>query len=219
MTKKLIGVFASVAMLSSGMALANKEHEGKEKEKQTQVEKQPQEQIGTGGSGQQDTGRQVGTGARGGMGQQPGQMEQPEQLSANQLTGRVVKSERRTIWVEHAGAVVPLKVDKNTQFLDPNLKRATDIKEGDQIRASFEVKETDNVATSIQMATGAGLGGSGQDVLTPDEGINEQPMETLPPSQEGTGGAGMEVPDIHEAPGADTGEVLDPAPENSRGDY
>lgn len=167
MTKKLIGVFASVALMSSGMALA---HDKEKKETQTQV------QGGTGGSGT--------------TGQYQGGSGTAEQLGGNQLTGRVVKSDRSTIWVEHAGAIVPLKIDKNTHFTDPNVKRATDIKEGEQIRASFEVRKTENVATSIGMSSGMGQGGSGSDVMKPDQGIN-QPSESMPPSP-GTGGSGME---------------------------
>jgi hypothetical protein len=151
-----------------------------------------------------------------------GQMGSSEQLGGNQLTGRVVKSEKKTIWVEHMGAIVPLKIDKNTQFTDPSLKRATDIKEGDQIRASFEVRKTDNVATSIGMSSGMGegQGGSGSDVLKPDKGIN-QPSDTLPPSP-GTGGSGKEESDINEGfspdSSLDSGDV-DQDQSKSTGDY
>ncbi len=236
MTKKLMGLFASVALMSSGMAFAHSDKADKNQQTQTQ--------SGTGGAGTQGTGQsgsmqgtdtggsgtqtgsgsqvgsgtgtgsgsQVGSGAQGGMGQQGGQAGQSgtlgqsgqsgtlgqsgtaDPLSGNQITGRVVKSDRKTIWVEHAGAIVPLKIDKNTQFTDANLKRATDIKEGDQIRASFEVRKTDNVVTSIGMSSDMGQGGSGlesgSDVLSPDQGIN-QPSDSLPPSP-GTGGSGSE---------------------------
>lgn len=195
--KKLIGLFASVALMGSGMALA-----------QDQAMQDPQTQSQSG---------------KGGSGSQMGHTGMSEQMGGNQLTGRVVKSERKMIWVEHMGAVVPLKIDKNTQFTDPTLKRATDLKEGDQIRASFEVKKTENIATSIgKGGLGEGQGGSGSDVMKPDQGIN-QPMESLPPSP-GTGGSGRneQSGDIHEGASPDSG--LKPGDVNSdqsksTGDY
>jgi opacity protein-like surface antigen len=204
MTKKLIGVFASVALMSSGLALAH------DKSKQ---ETQTQSQSSTGGSGSAGMGQQQ-SGQRG----KSGQMGASEQLGGNQLTGRVVKSEAKTIYVEHAGAIVPLKIDKNTQFTDPSLKRATDIKEGDQIRASFEVRKTDNVATSIGMSSGMneGQGGSGSDVLSPDQGIN-QPSNTLPPSG-GTGGSGNLGSDINEGSSPNSGASSGSSSGSSSGD-
>jgi hypothetical protein len=238
--KKLTGLFAAVALMSSGMALAN---EGKQQDKQ-----QTQSQSGTGGAGSQssDHGMSKSSGSLGGAGQsgstqgtgsdiggsgsqtgagtsgtqagsgsstgsgssvttgsasgsgtsgttgttgsqmgQSGQSGMTDSLAGNQITGRVVKSDRKTVWVEHAGAIVPLKVDKNTQFGDPSLKRASDLREGDEIRASFEVRKTDNVATSIQKNTDVGQGGSGSDAMMPDQGIND----TLPPSND-IGGSG-----------------------------
>jgi hypothetical protein len=175
MTKRLIGLFTSVALMGSGIAFAN---EGVKK----QESQQTQSQGATGGSGSMGA-------------DQSGQMGQSEQVSGNQLTGRVVKSEKKMVWLEHMGAIVPLKIDKNTQFNDPSLKKATDIKEGDEIRASFEVRKTDNVATSIEKAEGTG--GSGTEVMSPDSSINEPPG-TLP-ADEGTGGGGrddLSPPDI-----------------------
>lgn len=201
MTKKLMGLFASVALMGSGMALA---HDQEKKDTQTQS------QSGTGGSGTE-------------VQQQSGQMGQSgmnEQLGGNELTGRVVKSDKKTIWVEHMGAIVPLKIDKNTQFTDPSLKRATDIKEGDQIRASFEVRKTDNVAKSIGMSSDMGQGGSGSDVMKPDKGIN-QPSDTLPPSP-GTGGSGKEEGDINEGFSPDSSLNPGDVPQDqgkSTGDY
>jgi opacity protein-like surface antigen len=197
MTKKLMGLFASVALMSSGMALA---HDKEKKDTQTQSQ-------GAGGSG--TTGQH-----------QSGQSGMTDQLSGNQLTGRVVKSDKKTIWIEHMGAIVPLKIDKNTQFTDPSLKRATDIKEGDQIRASFEVRKTDNVATSIGMSSDMGQGGSGLDVLMPDKGIN-QPSDRLPPSP-GTGGSGKEGSDINEGFSPDSSldsPDVDQDQSKSTGDY
>lgn len=177
--KKLIGLFASVTLLGSGMAFA-----------QSQMDtSQSQQKQGQSGSMQQ--GSDIG-----GSGTQSGQMGQSGQinpLSGNQLTGRVVKSEKKMVWIEHAGAIVPLKIDKNTQFTDPSLKRAQDLKEGDEIRASFEVRKTDNVATSIGKA--AGTGGSGTEVMSPDSSINQP--STLPSKK----GSDLGSPDINSGTG------------------
>ncbi|KFE71801.1 hypothetical protein [Hyalangium minutum] len=212
--KKLTGLFAAVALMSPGMALAN---EGKKHDQQ-----QTQNQSNTGGSGVQTT---TGSSPESslGTGNQMGQSGTTNPLSGNQITGRVVKSDKKMIWVEHAGAIVPLKVDKNTQFTDPSLKRASDFKEGDEIRASFEVRKTDNVATSIQKNTDVGQGGSGSDVMMPDKGIN-QPSDTLPPSSvppmnEGLGGSGDLGPDItHQGSDLGTGSDVNQGNKTS-GDF
>jgi hypothetical protein len=202
--KKLIGLFASVVLMGSGVALANEGKQHDKQQTQTQGSMQPGSDIGGSGQGTQT---------------QVGQSGVTNPLSGNQITGRVVKSDRKTIWVEHAGAIVPLKVDKNTQFADPNLKRASDFKEGDEIRASFEVRKTDNVATNIEKSTGAGMGGSGSDVMKPDNGIN-QPSDTLPPSPDGTGGSGDLGSDIDkDKQGSDLGTGSDVKEGKTSGDF
>jgi hypothetical protein len=223
MMKKLTGLFAAVALMSSGVALAN---EGKKQDKE-----QTQSQ-GMGGSGSLGSDQGAGSlgveqpsstqGDIGGSGTQVGQSGMPGQLGGNQLQGRVVKSDRKTVWIEHMGAIVPLKVDKNTQFADRDMKRASDFKEGDQVRASFEVRETDNVATSISKDLGAGQGGSGSDVMMPDTGINE-PLDTLPPSSvppvdDSIGGSGNLGSDIdNQDSDFDTGSDVNPG--TRTGDY
>ncbi|HEX8702228.1 MAG TPA: hypothetical protein VF815_25575, partial [Myxococcaceae bacterium] len=115
------------------------------------------------------------------------------------------------VWVEHAGAIVPLKIDKQTQFGDANIKRAQDFQEGDQIRASFEVRQTDNVATNIQKAD-SNLGGSGSTMGndTGGSGLDtgtDIDQNTLPPSpiDNGTGGSGSGT-----GTGTGTGTDLNP---------
>ncbi|WP_224369349.1 hypothetical protein [Hyalangium versicolor] len=198
-TKKLMGLFASVALMSSGMALANEGKKHDSQHQQTQNQGSTNQGSSIGGSGT------VGTDQGSSQSGQMGQGSMHTQLSGNQLTGRVVKNDKKTVWIEHAGAIVPLKIDKNTQFADPSLKRAQDIKEGDEIRASFEIRKTDNVATSIEKSTNSGMGGSGTEVMSPDSSINQSPG-TLPPN-DGTGGSGRDSdvlsPDIHNGAGSD----------------
>lgn len=169
MKTKLIGLIASVALMGSGAALAGDE---KKHDKQTQS------QGATGGSGTQGSTGQVGsTGQQGSM----------QQLGSNEITGRVVKTSKKMVWVEHAGAIVPLKINKQTQFADPTLKRAQDFKEGDEIRANFEVQKTDNIATSIQRAS-SGMGGSGLDMSKDPDALPPSP-----PLDDGTGGSGSDL--------------------------
>ena len=76
-------------------------------------------------------------------------------IAATELKGELVKMEGKTLYVKHMGAIVPLKFDKYTRFDDKK-----DLKEGTEVRASFTVKgKTTNLATSV--STQAGTGGSG----------------------------------------------------------
>jgi len=71
-------------------------------------------------------------------------------LGKNELTGKVVRADKNTVYVDHMGAVVPLKIEPNTKFESAGITKANDLKEGQEIRASFTVKEkTTNVATAI----------------------------------------------------------------------
>lgn len=200
MTKRLIGLFATVALMGSGMAFA-----GDQAKKQ---ESQQQSQGAMGGSGS------MGESQSGEM----GKSGMNTQVGSNELTGRVVKNDKKTLFVDHMGAIVPLKIDKNTQFNDPSLKKAADIKEGDEIRASFEVRKTENVATSIEKSTGTG--GSGTEVMSPDSSINQSPG-TLP-SDEGKGGSGREdlnSPDINKGNDLGGSSDVNSGAKNPNGDY
>jgi hypothetical protein len=85
------------------------------------------------------------------------------QLSKNELTGKVVRVDNNMVWIDHLGAVVPLKIENNTKFESAGVTRAKDLKEGQEIRANFTVKDkTTNVATTIWLegATSTGKTGS-----------------------------------------------------------
>ncbi|NVI98968.1 RNA-binding protein [Myxococcus sp. AM009] len=187
--KKLVGVFATIAMLGSGTALANND-ENKPKDSS----------AAQGGSGQvgeteiqKDTTTTIerettATPAEPGMGGS-GTMGQQANMGQKELNGRVVKAESDKIFVDMQGAVVPLEVDRSTTFSDPTLKKAKDLRPGQEIRASYQVKETKNVAKSISLS---GTGGAGDPALTPDSSINQDSdMGGSGVEQhEGTGGAG-----------------------------
>ena len=199
MTKKLVGLFASVALLGSGMALAD----DKVKDQQAQGSEQlggdaiggsgSQGQVGgsgsqgqMGGSGSQGqmggTGSQDQMGSTGTQGQVGGsQMAGAQQVGEKQVTGTVVKSSSTLLHLRTDNGIIPLKVGRDTKFEDPSVKRAKDLKEGQQIRASFDIKGTDNVVKSISLDTN--MGGSGLDT---DTGINQQPGDL--------GGSGLDQP-------------------------
>jgi hypothetical protein len=71
-------------------------------------------------------------------------------LAKNELTGKVVRADKNMVWIDHMGAVVPLKIESNTRFESAGVTKANELKEGQEIRASFTVKDkTNNVATTI----------------------------------------------------------------------
>ncbi|HEX8818938.1 MAG TPA: hypothetical protein VF794_03360 [Archangium sp.] len=197
MTKKLVGLFASVALLGSGMALAQDTNTDQQTQGSGQLGgdatggsgSQGQvggsgsgsgSQVGGSGSGSQvggsGSGSQVGGSQAGGSSAQMGGAS--AQMGEKQVSGTVVKSSSTLVHVQTDQGVIPLKVGRDTKFEDPSVKRARDLKEGQQIRASFDIKGTDNVAKSISLD--ASMGGSG---LDSDTGINQQPGDV--------GGSGM----------------------------
>ncbi|NOJ96573.1 hypothetical protein D7W82_28215 [Corallococcus sp. CA049B] len=160
--KKLIGVFASVALLGSGAAFA-----------QDSASQGSQQPSTSSGSMQGSSGSTGSSGAMGGSGSS-------SMTGSNELTGKVVKSDSKKVYISStSGAVVPLEVDSKTQFTDPSMKNAKSLKEGQEIRASFQVKDEKNMATSISPSSGTG--GSGTDPMAPDSSINQ-----------GSGGSGMD---------------------------
>ncbi|CAM3937158.1 hypothetical protein G4177_23395 [Corallococcus sp. ZKHCc1 1396] len=176
--KKLIGVFASVALLGSGVAFAQDSTTQPSQQPSTSTPAQGSPgRIESGGSMQGSTDSMGSTDAMGGSGSAA---QSSAMTGANELTGKVVKSESKKVYISSAnGAVVPLDIDSKTQFTDPSLKNAKSLKEGQEIRASFQVKDEKNMATSISL--NQGTGGSGSDVMSPDSSINE-----------GTGGTGSD---------------------------
>jgi hypothetical protein len=106
-----------------------------------------------------------------------------------------VKSESKTVWIDHQGAIVPLKIDRDTRFEGAAVKDAKDLKEGQEIRASFMVKDrTDNVARTIALASTSGLGGSGFDKS--GSSLDKSPSgSSIDSNKELTPGSTTPVPD------------------------
>lgn len=92
-----------------------------------------------------------GTGGAGQAQQQQATQGMQQQQGANEITGKVIKTEKDTVYLEaENGAVVPLQVNDQTQFTDPNVKSASDLQQGQDVRASFTIEDqTKNLATSI----------------------------------------------------------------------
>ncbi|RKG71844.1 hypothetical protein [Corallococcus terminator] len=178
--KKLIGVFASVALLGSGVALAQDSVVQPSQPPSTNVPAQGSPGRIESGDTMQGSQQQGSMGSTDAMGGSGSTAHSSSMTGANELTGKVVKSESKKVFISSAnGAVVPLDIDSKTQFTDPSLKNAKSLKEGQEIRASFQVKDEKNVATRISLSQGTG--GSGTDVMSPDPSINE-----------GKGGSGMD---------------------------
>lgn len=110
----------------------------------------------------------------------PPQAGAMEEMHRGELTGKVVKADQKMVYVDYMGAIVPLKIESSTKFVDPQLKRAADLKEGQEIRASFKVdKKTNNVAETISLEKKGGMGGTGE----PTEPT--EPSQPSQPSQPG----------------------------------
>ena len=140
MMKKTIGLLASVALLSPGLALAG------DGPKDVQAQ-----------SGQQPS----GTAQTIQMHSQP----QGQSLGDKEVTGTVVKRSGDELKLRTDNGIISFKVNKGTRFQDPTVKQARDIKEGQQVRTSFSVEKDTNIARSISLDEATG--GSGLDTSEP----------------------------------------------------
>ncbi len=136
------------------------------------------------------------------------ELDQSKQ-SGQELQGRVASVQGNWINIEHdSGALVPLKVDKKTEFQGQSeqgqqVSSVRQLKAGQEVRASFRAEGTTNAAESIEVTGGSqGMGGSGEQGFEQPQPIEEpmpsQPSEPSQPSQPsepfepGTGGSGTD---------------------------
>jgi len=149
MMKRVAGLLAGAALIG-GLALA-------------QTDSTPST-SGIGGSGlnqDQSTLNQQATHQAAVPGQASGQIAVGEK-TGNQLIGTVVESKSHTLYLQHMGAVVPLRVEKSTDLAGLSGKKLSDLKPGDEVQVSFLVKnKIENVATRIGLPSSTGTGGSG----------------------------------------------------------
>lgn len=69
-----------------------------------------------------------------------------------ELSGKVIRSEASTLYLEHMGAVVQIEFGRDTKF--SGVRSAGEFAEGQEVRASFTVKDnTKNVADSISLGS------------------------------------------------------------------
>ena len=206
MTKKLMGLFASVALLGSGVALADDWK--KQDDKQAGSVQQPgsAQQPGSDIGGAGDVGKQGDTKSMDKSATGQGQVGQ-QQGGSMQLSGTVVKSSSNLLHLRTDNGIVPLKVTRETKFDDASIKRAKDLKEGQQVRANFNISGTDNVVTNLSLSTDNNTGGSGLDQpMDSNSGINQpidKPLDQ--PMNDGTGGAGWDTQGKDDNLGGDVG--------------
>jgi hypothetical protein len=83
--------------------------------------------------------------------------------ATHNLTGKVLKADASTITILSHSAAIPLKVDKNTSF--SGVKSSTDLKAGEEVRASYQVNNDTNQATAVTLVnpgtSSKGTGGTG----------------------------------------------------------
>lgn len=110
-----------------------------------------------------------------------GTLDTKHDMASTELIGKVVRADRGIVWVDHMGAVVPLKIESNTKFESAGVTKASDLKEGQEIRASFTVKDkTSNVASSIWLEGATSTGGSGSSMDRHNTVTSPNRPDTLP---------------------------------------
>ena len=95
---------------------------------------------------------------------QPAQRESQAQQQAQQehsLTGRVLKADRNMVIIEYDNAAVPFQVQRDTEF--KGVTSAQALREGQEVRASYELKNNRNMLKSLEFMGGQrGTGGAGE---------------------------------------------------------
>lgn len=147
--KRILGIIAGVALLALGAPAGA---EGG----LTDVEK------GRSGSSEIDVG---GTGAMPGV--------QHEMMGKQEVQGTVLRSDSKSVTINWNGAAVPFEISKLTTFT--GVKSAKEVKEGQEVRASFEMRDNKNQLRSLEVIAAERL-----------------PSETGPEKLPGTGGTGLE---------------------------
>ncbi len=75
--------------------------------------------------------------------------QQSSQQSLSTIEGKVLKAERDHLILEYRGAAVPFKVSRDTQI--QGVTSVRNLSEGQQVRASFEMKDNENELKSITL--------------------------------------------------------------------
>lgn len=80
----------------------------------------------------------------------------------HQLTGKVLDTGAGSVTIQSAstGAAVTFELKGDTQFFG-GIGSANELKQGDQVRVGFQLKDTSNALTSVTRLSGTGQSGTG----------------------------------------------------------
>ncbi|MGI5861528.1 MAG: hypothetical protein ACOX6T_05660 [Myxococcales bacterium] len=108
------------------------------------------------------------------------QREQQAQQQAQQehtLTGRVLKADRNMVIIEYENAAIPFQVQRDTEFRGVTSAQA--LREGQEVRASYELKNNRNMLKSLEFpGRPQGAGGAGEQDSDQRDSDSQQPRET-----------------------------------------
>lgn len=175
MNKKLIGLLAGTSLAVAGAAFAQSDVGSSSSGSNQDVGSSSSSSSSSSKSIKKHSDRGTGGSSMGTSSETMGSAQ-----GQNEITGQVIQKKGSTVYVQdQMGAVVQLKTDKSTKF--EGVKR-NELKEGDQIRASFDVRhKTENLALSISLTTGTqGTGGAsnlGSKEGSPMEEKSESPQQ------------------------------------------
>lgn len=203
--KKALG-WVAAALLVGAPALANNGDEAQQRS-QSERSKKQSETKATGGAGEQGTATE-----------------------ARELSGEVLRVDGNMVYLQHMGAVVPLQLQKSTQFEGVQGKK--ELKQGQQVRAQFTISgnqkmnlaekvtvgEKEETGTGGAGVEGGGTGGAGFE----NEGYSRDPSGVMP-DQNGTiiKNEGEGDTDIHNTPAGgrpESGPGVGGAGEEGQGD-
>jgi hypothetical protein len=67
-----------------------------------------------------------------------------------ELLGTVVKQDKRQLYLQHQGHIVALELKSSTRIDGKRVAQATPLQEGEQVRASFTLDKTSNIASRVE---------------------------------------------------------------------
>jgi hypothetical protein len=178
MMRKLIGLLGGLALIGTAWAAdpnTKDKTQSTERTSSASTESTTSDKKSTTGAGEIDRSKSSSQ-----LGDSSGT------LSKNELTGRVVRADNNMVWIDHLGAVVPLKIENNTKFESAGVTRAKDLKEGQEIRANFTVKDkTTNVATTIWLEGATSTGKTGASDMDMQHRTTTTPKSPAVPEDRG----------------------------------
>jgi hypothetical protein len=108
-----------------------------------------------------------------------------EETPRTELRGVVVKSDNKTLYLQHEGLIVPLQVKPTTQIDGMQMSEARPLQEGEEVRASFTIDATQNVATKVERV---------KSKPRPSSSQLSKPRASFVPDEGGTSGQATPMP-------------------------